>query len=74
LKRISTHLASVLSYMDSVFATALAYALLGQTPSTAAIIGGSLIISGALSTILEFNHISRLSACTRGTSENVACA
>ncbi len=54
LKKISVHLASVLSYLDPVFATAFAYFLLGQAPSATALLGGTLVItSGVLSALLE---------------------
>ncbi|WP_258870583.1 DMT family transporter [Pyrobaculum aerophilum] len=59
LKKISVNLASVLSYLDPVFATAFAYFFLGQIPSATTLLGGALIISsGVFAALLETGALS----------------
>ena len=54
LRKISVQLASVLSYLDPVFAAVFAFIFLGQIPPRTTIIGGALILlSGALTAALE---------------------
>lgn len=53
LTRISVQLASVLSYLDPVFAIVFAYIFLAQTPTITTIIGGTLIIIGGVVSILD---------------------
>ncbi|BAB67185.1 DMT family transporter [Sulfurisphaera tokodaii] len=51
LTKISVQLASVLSYLDPVFAIIFAYIFLAQMPSTMTIVGGILIIVGGIISI-----------------------
>ncbi|CCC82415.1 DMT family transporter [Thermoproteus tenax] len=53
LRKISVHTASILSYLDPVFATLFAYIFLGQVPAKTTMLGGALIIIGGVMAILE---------------------
>ncbi|RLE66560.1 MAG: EamA/RhaT family transporter [Thermoprotei archaeon] len=55
LGSIPMSLASILSYLDPVFAVLLAWIFLGQIPSLSTIIGGVLIITAGVLTTLLYN-------------------
>jgi len=51
LRRVTVQLASALSYLDPVYASAFAFLFLGQTPSQWTVVGGALVILGGIMSI-----------------------
>ena len=59
LRNIPMSLASILSYLDPVFAVFLAWVFLGQIPALNTILGGGLIVSAGILTTLLYNMSGR---------------
>jgi drug/metabolite transporter (DMT)-like permease len=58
LKKIPIYVASILSYLDPIFATLFAYVFLQQVPTTATLLGGGMIITAGIVTVLGQNQYS----------------
>lgn len=59
LSKISVHLSSILSYLDPLFAMVFAFIFLHQTPTLTSIIGGILIISSGIFSIVSESGVNK---------------